>query len=113
MNHERDGECDATRHIHAAFLDMVHAATVNTHANQAATAHLANPSATDSSTHADSFAQAVDHHCQGARRALLLAKIMHIISDSIFYTPIGHCAALQKAVEHAKASVARAIRCGR
>ena len=28
MNHECDGECDATRHIHAAFMDMVHAATV-------------------------------------------------------------------------------------
>ena len=22
MNHERDGECDATRHIHAAFMNM-------------------------------------------------------------------------------------------
>ena len=80
---------------------------------QAAIAHLAGPSATDSCTHDDSCVQAVDHHCQGARQTLLLAKSMHIIADSIFYMPIGHCAALQKAVEHAKASVVRAIRCGR
>ena len=62
---------------------------------QAATAHLAGPSATDSCTHDDSFVQAVDHHCQGTRRPPLLAKIMHIIAAWILYTPIGHCAALQ------------------
>ena len=79
---------------------------------QAAIAHLADPSATDSCTHDVSCVQAVDHHSKGARRALLLAKIIHLLADRIFYTPIGHCAALQKAVEHAKASVVRAAQCG-
>ena len=49
----------------------------------------------------------------GLWSASLLAKSMHIIADSIFYMPIGHCAALQKAVEHAKASVDRANWCSR